>query len=114
MSAADATEPAADPAVATAPRPPTAAARGAYALVRGYQKVMGGRPSPCRFVPSCSTYSLEAFQAHGFFRGLWLTTKRIARCNPWGGTGYDPVPEARPHRHHRGHDHAAQAQGRPV
>ena len=91
-----------------AQRPHGLAARGAYSLVRAYQKVFAGRPSPCRYVPTCSTYSLEAFAAHGFFRGLWLTTKRIARCNPWGGTGYDPVPEPHRHDHHaHRHGHAA-------
>jgi putative membrane protein insertion efficiency factor len=47
----------------------------------------------CRFTPSCSHYGAEAFQKHGFFRGCWLTTKRILRCNPWhNGGGHDPVP----------------------
>ena len=47
----------------------------------------------CRFEPSCSRYALEALRAHGAFRGTWLTARRIARCHPWGGSGYDPVPE---------------------
>ncbi len=95
----------AESAAAPPERPHGLAARGAYALVRGYQKVFAGRPSPCRYVPTCSTYSLEAFAAHGFFGGLWLTVKRIARCNPWGGTGYDPVPEPRSHHREHRHDH---------
>ena len=49
-------------------------------------------PDSCRFTPTCSAYALEAFRKHGLFRGLWLTVKRIARCHPWGGSGYDPVP----------------------
>lgn len=46
----------------------------------------------CRFEPSCSRYAMEAFRAHGFVRGLWLATRRILRCHPRGGCGYDPVP----------------------
>ncbi len=46
----------------------------------------------CRFNPSCSSYAIEAYRLHGFFKGTWLTTKRILRCHPWGGCGYDPVP----------------------
>ena len=47
----------------------------------------------CRFQPSCSKYALEALREHGAFRGGWLTIKRIGRCHPWGGSGYDPVPK---------------------
>ncbi|MCL2289659.1 MAG: membrane protein insertion efficiency factor YidD [Bacteroidetes bacterium] len=46
----------------------------------------------CRFVPTCSQYGIEAIQKHGALKGSWLTIKRIVRCNPWGGSGYDPVP----------------------
>ena len=49
-------------------------------------------PPSCRFTPTCSTYAIEAIQKHGPFRGFWLALKRILRCNPWGGSGYDPVP----------------------
>ena len=46
----------------------------------------------CRFNPSCSQYGIEAIKKHGPFKGAWLTLKRIARCNPWGAHGHDPVP----------------------
>lgn len=49
-------------------------------------------PPSCRFTPSCSTYALEAIMKHGIFRGTWLAVRRIMRCHPWGGSGYDPVP----------------------
>jgi uncharacterized protein len=48
--------------------------------------------SKCRYSPTCSHYSIEAFKKYGPIKGFWLTTKRIASCNPWGGHGYDPVP----------------------
>jgi putative membrane protein insertion efficiency factor len=50
----------------------------------------------CRFHPTCSTYALEAIETHGICRGYWLVLKRVGRCHPLGGSGYDPVPEA-PH-----------------
>lgn len=46
----------------------------------------------CRFQPTCSTYAEQALKRYGAFRGGWLTVRRIARCHPWGGSGYDPVP----------------------
>jgi putative membrane protein insertion efficiency factor len=75
---------------------PSRPARGLRALVRAYQKAREGRPSPCRFVPSCSTYAVEALEAHGALKGSWYATRRILRCHPWGGQGYDPVPVASP------------------
>ncbi|GGH05937.1 membrane protein insertion efficiency factor YidD [Mucilaginibacter phyllosphaerae] len=49
-------------------------------------------PNACRYTPTCSQYGIEAIKKHGPFKGGWLTLKRIARCNPWGGHGHDPVP----------------------
>lgn len=46
----------------------------------------------CRYQPTCSAYALEALETHGAFKGGWLALRRILRCNPWGGQGYDPVP----------------------
>ncbi len=70
----------------------TAAARALAAPVRLYQALRAGRPSPCRYVPTCSAYALEALTAHGAVRGAWLTVRRLGRCHPWGGLGVDPVP----------------------
>lgn len=67
--------------------------RGAVlALLRSYQAVRNGRPSPCRFVPSCSTYAVEAIEVHGLLRGGLLALRRLGRCHPFGGRGFDPVP----------------------
>jgi len=52
----------------------------------------------CRFQPTCSVYALEALEKHGPIRGLWLTVRRIGRCHPFGGFGYDPVPDPSPTR----------------
>ena len=49
-------------------------------------------PPSCRYTPTCSQYALEALKKHGPVKGLWLAIKRICRCHPWGGSGYDPVP----------------------
>ena len=49
-------------------------------------------PATCRFDPSCSHYAAESLQKHGFWKGLRLSIKRIAKCHPWGGNSYDPVP----------------------
>lgn len=62
-------------------------------LIRFYQIVISPlTPATCRYNPTCSQYSLEAFKKHGIFKGGWLAIKRIFSCHPWGGSGYDPVP----------------------
>jgi len=62
-------------------------------LVRGYQRLISPMfPPSCRFTPSCSQYSYDAISKHGIVKGLWLSVKRIGRCNPWNPGGYDPVP----------------------
>ena len=63
-------------------------------LIRFYQVAISPyTPSSCRFTPTCSHYAIEAFQVHGLIQGLFLSVKRIAKCHPWGSSGYDPVPE---------------------
>ena len=62
-------------------------------LVKLYQWCISPfTPPSCRFTPTCSQYALEALQKHGPFKGAWLALRRIVRCHPWGGHGYDPVP----------------------
>lgn len=63
-------------------------------LIRIYQLFISPLlPSSCRYHPTCSQYAKVALERHGLFKGGWLATKRIFSCNPWGGSGYDPVPE---------------------
>lgn len=80
--------PGADVAVA----PGSWAARGLAFPVRLYQAWRAGRPSPCRFWPTCSAYALDALGEYGAARGGWMAARRLARCHPWGGHGVDPVP----------------------
>lgn len=62
-------------------------------LIKFYQKFISPLcPGVCRYRPTCSQYMIEAIQIHGIFKGGWLGIKRICRCHPWGGNGYDPVP----------------------
>lgn len=74
------------------PRRMSIPARLTAGAVRGYQWMFAGRISPCRYVPSCSSYALEALEVHGFVRGSWLSIRRLGRCHPWGSSGWDPVP----------------------
>lgn len=63
------------------------------ALIKIYQWIISPLLGPkCRFTPTCSHYALEAFKKYGPLKGLWLSVKRISRCHPWGGHGYDPLP----------------------
>jgi putative membrane protein insertion efficiency factor len=62
-------------------------------LIRCYQAARSGRPSPCRYDPTCSVYAVEALHRHGALRGSWLAARRLSRCHPWGRYGPDPVPE---------------------
>lgn len=62
-------------------------------LVRFYQVAISPwTPASCRYTPTCSQYAVEAIRLHGAGRGSWLAVRRLARCHPWGGHGYDPVP----------------------
>lgn len=62
-------------------------------LIKFYQRCISPyTPPACRFTPTCSQYALEAFRKYGPFKGFYLSLKRILRCHPWGGSGYDPVP----------------------
>ncbi len=61
-------------------------------VIRFYQLSRAGRPSPCRYLPSCSVYASEAIVRYGAIRGSWLAIKRLSKCHPFGGHGVDPVP----------------------
>ena len=62
-------------------------------LIKLYQWIISPMIGPkCRFTPSCSHYAVEALKKYGLLKGLWLSIKRISRCHPWGGQGFDPVP----------------------
>lgn len=61
--------------------------------IKIYQIIISPLLGPsCRFTPTCSQYAVEAIQKYGPFKGSWLSFKRILKCHPWGGSGYDPVP----------------------
>ncbi|HLN25450.1 MAG TPA: membrane protein insertion efficiency factor YidD [Patescibacteria group bacterium] len=79
--------------------PASAVLRG---LIRAYQLLISPilPANSCRFLPSCSAYGMDAITKHGALRGSWLTLRRLLRCHPWGGSGYDPVPDPSiPHGH---------------
>jgi putative membrane protein insertion efficiency factor len=81
--------PAADPA----PRGPVT--RLLLAAIHLYQQLRAGRPTGCRYLPTCSTYADEAIRRFGPIRGSLLAARRLSRCHPWGGHGVDPVPDGR-------------------
>ncbi len=61
--------------------------------IRFYRKCISPfTPPTCRFTPTCSEYAMEAITKYGPVKGLWMAVKRVLRCHPWGGSGYDPVP----------------------
>ena len=77
-------------------------------LIRLYQLCLSQfSAGSCRYLPSCSDYAMEAVQTHGALHGGWLGFRRVLRCNPWGGDGYDPVPPRACGGH--GHSHSEKA-----
>lgn len=63
------------------------------ALIWVYQRMISPlTPASCRYTPTCSSYAVQAVNRYGPFKGGWMALKRIGRCHPWGGSGYDPVP----------------------
>jgi putative membrane protein insertion efficiency factor len=83
---------------AAAPVRPSLGARALLGVIGAYQAVRRGRLSPCRFEPSCSVYAHEAIATHGAARGSALALRRLSRCRPLGGHGWDPVPAPPPRK----------------
>ena len=69
-------------------------ARAMRGAITGYQRATDHRPSPCRYVPSCSYYAVEAVEVHGAAKGAWLSLRRLLRCRPGAPSGWDPVPDS--------------------
>jgi putative membrane protein insertion efficiency factor len=78
---------------------PSRTARALDRILLGYQRLNAGRLPRCRFSPTCSEYAREAIAGHGALRGSSLTLRRLGRCHPLGGHGFDPVPEVPQPRH---------------
>ena len=70
----------------------TRSSKALVSVIKAYQKLSSGRPSPCRFYPSCSNYAVEAIETHGAWRGVALAARRLSRCRPLGPHGVDLVP----------------------
>ena len=80
----------------TRPRDAGPAARAVLVVLRGYKLLVSPLfTGSCRFSPSCSTYMAQAIREHGALRGAWLGVRRVLRCHPFGGHGFDPVPPSR-------------------
>jgi uncharacterized protein len=94
----DRLEPRAEP---QQPATPAKVAGWSIAAIRAYQLARSGRPTGCRYLPTCSEYAIEAIEIHGLARGGRLAARRLLRCNPWGGHGVDPVPHRRSTCTHR-------------
>ena len=62
-------------------------------IIKIYQKIPLSSHNKCRYIPTCSNYAIESINTYGSIKGSFLAIKRILRCNPWGGSGYDPVPK---------------------
>lgn len=95
-----------DSARAIGDRPPAALTRALLAVLRVYKGLLSPLfAGSCRYLPSCSDYMAEAVARHGAVAGCWLGLRRLARCHPWGASGFDPVPP-RGQRPSGNHDHA--------
>ncbi len=71
--------------------------RAAQGLIRFYQLTLSGLIGrQCRYLPTCSSYASDAIARHGLWAGGWMGAARVCRCNPWGGSGFDPAPEIAP------------------
>jgi len=94
MTLPEASAPLAAPNDAPVAAPGHRPARAALLRIIGfYQALRTGRPSPCRYWPTCSDYARDAIERHGAARGSLLAVRRVLRCHPWGGHGVDPVPQ---------------------
>ena len=81
------------PAAVRSGKVPSLARLALLAVIRAYQLLISaGLPPACRFEPTCSRYAYTAVERYGALRGGWLAVRRLLRCQPWGGGGYDPVP----------------------
>lgn len=82
-------------------------------LIRLYQGMPGNWHSACRYQPTCSHYAAEAIERYGAWKGSLLAAKRLWRCSPWGGHGYDPVPLVYPVKHRPKKDEASEEEKSP-